>query len=120
MEEGALHTAVQEGMQSPAYTDLLTALCAELKASAGLQESVTRPQGPDDAESFQLELRGLLRELQCPHFSLTADMHVLDSAEKRLLVLDYLVSEVLAARLASVRGQRGEEPEVNGDEVGVV
>lgn len=121
MEDGALKTAIESGVDSIAYTDLLTSLCSELKSSAELQEAVTRPQGLEDAESFQLELRSFLRELHCPHFSLTMDTSVLSSYEKRLLLLDYLVSEVLASRLMTLRQRRKQDVmEVNGEEVGVV
>lgn len=81
---------------------------------------MTRPQGPQDAESLQLELRGLLREMQCPHLALTMLVDMLSTYENRLLVLDYLLSEVLAARLLSLRQQKQDEMETNGEEVGVV
>ena len=120
MEEGALKRAVDEGISSLAYTTLLITLCLELKDSLGLEEGVTPPQGSEDSTAFQMELRGVLAELNCPHISLTTDMSLLSSPSNRLLVLEYLVSEVLAARLSAVRGEEEEAMEVNGEEVRAV
>ncbi len=118
MEEGALKQAVEKGMASSEYTSLLTTLCSELKTSLGLREGVTPPRGQLDEVAFQMELRGVLMELQCPHLSLTMDLTLLTSSpSNRLLVLDYLVSEVLATRLSAVRKDKEETMDVNGEEV---
>ena len=119
MEDGALKQAVNEGLSSMAYTTLLVTLCSELKDSLGLEEGVTPPQGSEDSTAFQMELRGVLVELHCPHVSLTTDMNLLSSPSNRLLVLEYLVSEVLTARLNTVRREGEEAMEVNGEEVRV-
>ena len=120
LEDGKLWSAVEGGITSPDYAALVVALCAELKSTLDLQESVTLPQGSEDAESFQMELRGLLMEMKCPHPSLTSELNLLSSCLQRLLVLDYLVSEVMAGRLVGVRQekeQREEEMEVDTGQV---
>jgi len=117
MEAGALKTAVKEGLDSESYISLLTSLCSELKSAHSLQEEVTHPQGRGDAESLQLELRSFLLELKCPHLELTMDMMVLFSYEKRLLMMDYLVSEVMASRLVALQREGAELMEVNGKQV---
>ena len=114
-ENGAFKSAAKAGIESKTYTQLIHSLCLELKKSLGLGESVTLPQGKEDAESFQLELRAFLGEMKCPHSSLTSSMEVLESYHKKLLLCDYLLSEVMASRLVSSDGE--EAMEVNGGEV---
>ena len=41
-------------------------------------------------------------ELQCPHTNLLSDLNALGTDSNRVLMLDFLVSELLAARLSSV------------------
>lgn len=124
-EEGALRNAVEEGIKSSAYTSLLVSLSSDLKSSLSLQESmVTPPQGLDDLESFQLELRGLVMELKCPHLSITGNVGLLDTPQQRLQLLEYLLSEAMAARLVAQQQEKEMEEEeeakameVNGHEV---
>lgn len=104
MKEGALMTAVQAGITSQPFTSLVLSLCAELKQAHSLQEAVTPPQpqgwaGAGDIECFQLELHGVLKELHCPHVSLTGGVAMLSTSHQCLLLLDYLVSEVMTSRL---------------------
>ncbi len=68
----------------------------------------------EDIEAFQLELRSFLRELCCPHSVLLQGVDVLATYHCRLLLLDYLLSELMAARLTS--GKREEEMDT-GQEV---
>ena len=102
MEDGALMTVVEAGITSQLFTSLVVSLCAELKQTLSLQEAVTPPQGvgPRDMECFQLELHGFLKELQCPHVSLTEGVFGgMSTSHQCLLLLDYLVSEVMTSRL---------------------
>ena len=98
-----LQKAVEGGLESETYTHLLHQVCAELQSSLSLHEAVSLPQGSEDREAFHLELRSFLAELRCPHVALTKDVHFLSSYQKRLLVVDYLVSELLACRLTLLR-----------------
>ena len=43
--------------------------------------------GPQDGESFHLEMRAFLVELCCPHTALTQDLSALDSHLNRLLLI---------------------------------
>lgn len=80
----------------------MTTICSELKQLYSLQEAVSKPQGPADTDAFQLEMRSFLQELQCPHDSLK-ELDLLSSFKKKLLLVDFLVSELLTARLLKVK-----------------
>ena len=97
--------------------EMVTAISSELKRLCALQETVSRPQGPGDNEAFQLEMRSFLKELHCPHELLLKDLDLLSTFKQRLLLVDFLLSELLAARLVAVKKKsRGDsEPmEVDG------
>lgn len=49
--------------------------------------SLSLSPGPEDADSFQLEMRALLAELGCPHSTLTEGMALLDAFSSRLLLV---------------------------------
>ena len=102
MEDGVLKTSLEQGLQSELFIEVVASICHELKQLYSLQEAVSRPQGPDDAEAFQLEMRSFLQELHCPHESLK-ELNVLGSYRKKLILVDFLVSELLTARLLTVR-----------------
>ncbi|OBS72175.1 hypothetical protein A6R68_13244 [Neotoma lepida] len=76
-------------------------------------------QGPSEAEEFQLEVSGLLGEMNCPYPSLTSG-----DVTKRLLVqknclllLTYLISELEAARMLCVNAPPKKAQEGGGSEV---
>ena len=109
LEEGA---AVEGGLQSAMFVDLVAFLCSELKRLNKMQETVAKPAGMyktrlsvrflhewvstfaagpatgvDDAESFQLEMRGFLQELSCPHPQLLSPNNPLATYTTRLLLV---------------------------------
>ena len=47
--------------------------------------------GPDDAESFHLELRSFLNELKCYHEVLVTDLAALNEPGNRLILIGQLV-----------------------------
>uniref|UniRef100_A0A8C0G6P6 Family with sequence similarity 98 member C n=1 Tax=Chelonoidis abingdonii TaxID=106734 RepID=A0A8C0G6P6_CHEAB len=100
-EENFLRLA-EAGVQSPEFTALCAQLVAELRALCPLEEDVS-PTSPEDAETFQIELSGLLQELHCPYAALTTgDVTArLGSAHSCLQLLYFLSSELQAARLLS-------------------
>ncbi|XP_077192664.1 protein FAM98C isoform X2 [Paroedura picta] len=73
----------------------------ELRALCPLEEDVSPACGAEDAETFQIEMSGLLGELHCPYPSLTkGDVTTrLCTPENCLQLLYFLSSELLAARL---------------------
>lgn len=54
--------------------------------------------GPEDAESFQFEVRSFLSELNCPHTVLLKDMSSLDQPVNRLILIGQLFLLVLYMR----------------------
>ncbi|XP_062996292.1 protein FAM98C [Elgaria multicarinata webbii] len=89
------------GVSSPQFTALCSWLVSELRTFCPLEEDVNPTRGPEDAETFQIEVNGLLSELFCPYPSLTTgDLRSrLSTPENCLQLLYFLSSELLAARL---------------------
>ncbi|XP_067412798.1 protein FAM98C isoform X2 [Emydura macquarii macquarii] len=109
-EENFLRLA-EAGVRSPEFTALCAQLVAELRAICPLEEDVSPTSGPEDAETFQIELSGLLQELHCPYAALTTgDVTArLGSTHSCLQLLYFLSSELLAARL--LRRKRPPSPQ---------
>ncbi|KAG6465490.1 hypothetical protein O3G_MSEX015184 [Manduca sexta] len=103
-DEVAFSKALEGGPKSLEYTKLVHILADELKKLCNLEESVSMMNDPDESSSFLLELSSFLKELGCPYKKLvTGHMSSrLQSKEDRLLLLDYLVSELMAARMVNV------------------
>ncbi|XP_038550423.1 protein FAM98A-like [Micropterus salmoides] len=72
LEEGALDSAVSRGAASPEFTKLCAWIISELRLYCKLEENVHATNCPSEAESFQLEMSGLLSELACPYSILTS------------------------------------------------
>ncbi|XP_039225113.1 protein FAM98C isoform X1 [Crotalus tigris] len=91
----------EAGVSSPPFMTLCSWLVSELRSLCKLEEDVSPVQGPEDAETFQIEISGLLGELHCPYPSLTTGdlMARLSARDSRLQLLYFLSSELLAARL---------------------
>ncbi|CAM4618576.1 unnamed protein product [Lepidochelys kempii] len=93
----------EAGVRSPEFTALCAQRVAELRALCPLEEDLSPTSGPEDAETFQIELSGLLQELHCPYPALTmGDVTArLGSTRSCLQLLGFLSSELQAARLLS-------------------
>ncbi|XP_041035229.1 protein FAM98A-like isoform X2 [Carcharodon carcharias] len=105
LEEDALLQAAGEGPRSPQFTALCSWLASELKAVSSLEECITTTTSPEDSETFQLEVSGLVSELQCPYPTLTTGNVTsrLNNAESCLQLLLFLGSELQAARVLHAR-----------------
>uniref|UniRef100_A0A8D0H3J4 Family with sequence similarity 98 member A n=1 Tax=Sphenodon punctatus TaxID=8508 RepID=A0A8D0H3J4_SPHPU len=104
LEDGALTQAATGGASSPEFTKLCAWLVSELRLFCKLEENVQATNSPSEAEEFQLEVSGLLGEMNCPYTSLTSGdvTKRLLNQKNCLLLLTYLVSELEAARMLSV------------------
>ncbi|XP_031408041.1 protein FAM98B-like [Meleagris gallopavo] len=71
LDDGALAQAVSRGANSPEFTKLCAWLVSELRLFCKLEENVQATNSPNEAEEFQLEVSGLLAEMNCPYTSLT-------------------------------------------------
>ncbi|XP_033014373.1 protein FAM98C [Lacerta agilis] len=98
----------EAGVSSPEFTSLCSWLVSELRSLCPLEEDVNPTRGPEDAETFQIEVSGLLGELHCPYSSLTAgDVTArLSTPDRCLQLLYFLSSELLAARLQARKTPR--------------
>ncbi|KAM9601038.1 protein FAM98A [Trichechus inunguis] len=119
LDDGALSQAVSGGASSPEFTKLCSWLVSELRVLCKLEENVQATNSPNEAEEFQLEVSGLLGEMNCPYLSLTSG-----DVTKRLLVqknclllLTYLISELEAARMLCVNAPPKKAQEGGGSEV---
>uniref|UniRef100_A0A4W3K690 Family with sequence similarity 98 member A n=1 Tax=Callorhinchus milii TaxID=7868 RepID=A0A4W3K690_CALMI len=104
LEDGALDLAVSSGAASPEYTKLCAWLVTELKAFYSLEENVNATNSPKEAEGFQLEMSGLLTEINCPYSLLTTGdvTKRLHNKNNCLLLLTFLISELEASRMLAV------------------
>ncbi|XP_029449738.1 protein FAM98A [Rhinatrema bivittatum] len=104
LEDGALIHSASGGAASPEFTKLCAWLVSELKLFCKLEENVQATNSPSEAEGFQLEVSGLLAEMNCPYTSLTSGDVTKRLLVKRncLLLLTYLISELEAARMLCV------------------
>ncbi|XP_026743364.1 protein FAM98A [Trichoplusia ni] len=103
-DETAFSKALDGGAKSLEFTKLIHILAEELKRLCNLEETVNMMNDPDESSSFLLELSSFLKELGCPYKKLvTGHMSSrLQTKEDLLLLLDYLISELMAARMVKV------------------
>uniref|UniRef100_A0A3Q3WUM9 Uncharacterized protein n=1 Tax=Mola mola TaxID=94237 RepID=A0A3Q3WUM9_MOLML len=115
LQEKALLTAVEGGLSSPEYVDLCGWLAARLKPLCDLEENIT--SGPDDVDSLQVEVSGLLRELNCPYEDVISAIlkGSVPKSKDHLKCLLFLSSELQAAQIA--RSRRASEKHKEGNPV---
>ncbi|XP_067011250.1 protein FAM98B [Anabrus simplex] len=104
LDEGCLEKAVEGGPKSVEFTGLVEWISKELKSLCQLEEHVNAISTAEDSSAFLLELSSFLKELGCVYSCLTTG-HMserLDSRKKRLLLLDFLLTELEAARMVSI------------------
>ncbi|XP_063543534.1 protein FAM98A-like [Cydia strobilella] len=103
-DEAAFAKALDGGPKSLEYTKLIHILAEELKKLCNLEETVNMMNDPDESSSFLLELSSFLKELGCPYKNLvTGHMSSrLETKEDKILLLDYMISELMAARIVGV------------------
>jgi hypothetical protein len=94
-----LHQAIIDGLASQPFIQLVMSLVKELTEGLSLTEAITTPSGMDDMESFSMEMRALLKEMDCHHQSLVQDLTALSLPDNRLTLLDYLICQVMSTRL---------------------
>jgi len=100
LEDGTLSQAVSGGASSPKFTELCAWLVSELRVFYKLEENVQATNSPSEAEKFQLEVSGLLGEMNSPYLSLTSgDVTTRLLIQNCLLLLTFLISELEAARM---------------------
>ncbi|KAK9751594.1 Protein of unknown function (DUF2465) [Popillia japonica] len=101
IDKATLETALDEGPKNILYTEIVTYLTNELKVLCKIDEQVNTITAPEDSISFLMELSSFLKELGCPYVSLTQG-HISDrlsDTNATTLLLDYLITELMAARI---------------------
>ncbi|XP_048456701.1 protein FAM98A isoform X2 [Rhincodon typus] len=113
LDDGALSLAAVGGAASPEYTKLCAWLVTELKAFYKLIENVNATASPTEAEEFQLEMSGLLAEMNCPYSVLTTGDVTKRLLNKNncLLLLTYLISELESSRMLGVNNPPKKQPD---------
>nr|XP_023026562.1 protein FAM98B isoform X1 [Leptinotarsa decemlineata] len=93
--------AIEGGPKSIEYTKVINFLTNEIRTLQGIDEEVNAITCPEDSVAFIMEVTSFLKELNCPYKSLTHG-HVSDRLQNvsdRLLLLDYLLTELMGARI---------------------
>ncbi|KAL3276248.1 hypothetical protein HHI36_020964 [Cryptolaemus montrouzieri] len=102
LNKGNLRTSIDYGSKNIEYTKVVHYLTKQLRTLCNIDEEVNPITGPEDSNAFVMELSSFLKELNCPYKSLTQG-HVSDrlqNLEDRQLLLDYLITELMTARIA--------------------
>ncbi|CAJ1073382.1 LOW QUALITY PROTEIN: protein FAM98B [Xyrichtys novacula] len=104
LEEKALLKAAEGGLSSIEYVDLCKWLSSRLKPLCDLEESIT--SDPDDMDSLQVEMSGLLKELHCPYEDVVSGIlkGSVGNAKDHLKFVLFLSSELQAAQISVSRG----------------
>ncbi|XP_039278746.1 protein FAM98A [Nilaparvata lugens] len=104
LDENMWKKAVAEGPKSVTYTKLVEWLSKELQVLCNLDEHVNQITSPEDSSSFLLEVSSFLKEIGC-QYSCLMEGNVnerLHSKYNRTLLLDLLITELQAARMALI------------------
>jgi len=101
ISEEEFKISIDEGAKSTKYTELVEWLTKEIQILSGLEEHVNAISSEADSSSFLLEVSSFLKESGCSYNILMTDKveDRLNSNEKKLLLLDYLISELRASRI---------------------
>jgi len=108
LEEGALAVMAQQQKLTPEFMVLCLKLVEQLKSLSNIQENVSEKE---DEETFRMEMSGLLNEMNCPHSHLMG-VRGLVGPKNRLLLLDYLTSELQALQMIG-----GEKEEIEDEDL---
>ncbi|XP_063781541.1 protein FAM98B-like [Pseudophryne corroboree] len=110
--EDLLRNSCELGAACQLFTSLCVWLVSELKSASTLVENVSPTEGPDDSDTFQLEISGVVSELHCPYTSLTSGNVTsrLRSLKNCLQLIVFLTTELEAARILNRRNLSTPEP----------
>eukprot|EP00794_Sanderia_malayensis_P020536 gene20536-22555_t len=94
LNDEALEASCMEKKINKSFMELCTWLTSEIKDYCNFNENVTPKE-----DTFLLEMSGFLREMECPYSNLIG-LDGLKEEGNKLLLLDYLTSELMACRMA--------------------
>lgn len=104
LDPNVFNKALLEGPKSVEFTKLVEWLTKELQVLLKLEGYVNAISNADESSSFLLELSSFLKEMNCPYQNLIQGniSQRLGSNEQRLTLLDFLSTELEAARMISI------------------
>ncbi|XP_055343359.1 protein FAM98A-like [Paramacrobiotus metropolitanus] len=93
--------AIGNGTAAVEYSHIIMALCKQLRILANINQDISEMRSPADANSFVMDVTSFLHEMECPYARLTSAplTERLATPENRLLLVDFLVGELQAARV---------------------
>ncbi|UYV77038.1 FAM98A [Cordylochernes scorpioides] len=99
-----LNAALADGAKSIVFTKLVADISKELQQLCKLESSVNVIEDIGDSSNFVLELSSFLKELNCPYKVLMEGpvSQRLVNLESRQILLNFLLSEIQAARMIAV------------------
>ncbi|CAF0883467.1 unnamed protein product [Adineta ricciae] len=100
--ENNLEDALKANLRSEQflpYGKLISWLTQELNGAYSIDECVQDVNSINDINNFLLELGGFLRDYGCPYRNLVDNENRLNDRQSRLQLLDFLCTEVQAARM---------------------
>ncbi|KAJ6626126.1 Protein FAM98A [Pseudolycoriella hygida] len=97
-DEKDLSELIKDGPKSKKFRDLIVLITDEIRVLANIDEKVS---GDSEINDFMIELSGFLKEMQCPFqtfISGPVSQRFL-SVESRLIIFDYLLTELMAIKM---------------------
>ena len=101
---------IHQGLETVEFSRVVQTLCKQIRLFTHLQQEVDAMRSPADASSFLMDMSSFLEELDCPYQQLISVPleERLATPQNRLLLIDFLIGELQAARLNYVN--HGPEP----------
>lgn len=111
--------AIEIGPKSVDFTAFVVWLTTQLNCYAGLEEHVCSTTELSDIDTFLMELSGFLREYGCPYRSLCEGplQERFLTVDSNLLLIDYLLTELQAAKITTVNCPLATTPHSKTDSV---
>ena len=95
------------------YAQFVTQLASEIGILFETEERLKSPDGSssDNLTSWKMEISSFLKEINCPlNFLYEGDLQTrLNSSKHRIILLDFLLSELLSARMEKVEKTTSED-----------
>ena len=96
------------------YAQFVTQLASEIGILFETDERLKSPDGSnsDNLSSWKMEISSFLKEINCPlNFLYEGDLQTrLNSCNHRIILLDFLLSELLTARMEKVEKNTSDDP----------
>ena len=103
--------STSDGLASLAVPNLVSRMAREIGLLAGTEETVNAPDSLEALSDWKLELSSFLKELRCPHsylFEGAIDARLVDK-KHQLILIDYLLGELLAVRMAKANSSSAQD-----------